>query len=235
MSGSLLGGPIARFLINKYDLKPTGTKYQTAEEALGDRGGEVDYSNTMKNLLILLVMMVLGTIVGGWMTTLVQNLTGNTSLSLPGYVGAMFVAVFFRNLNDKFNFVKLDFKVMDLFGDVSLGIFLSMALMTLKLWELKDLFGPMLIIVVAQVVFISLYTIFVVFRLVGKDYDAAVMVSGMMGHGMGATPNAVANMGSVTEQFGPSSKAFLIVPLVGAFLVDIIHIPGIVFFMSLFA
>lgn len=235
VSGSLLGGPVARYLINKYDLKPTGTKYQSADEALGDRGGEVDYPNTMKNLLILLVMMVLGTIVGGWLTTLVVSLTGNTSLSLPGYVGAMFVAVIFRNLNDKFLFVKLDYKVMDLFGDISLGIFLSMALMTLKLWELKDLFGPMLLIVAAQVVFIVLYTIFVVFRMCGKDYDAAVMVSGMLGHGMGATPNAVANMGSVTEKFGPSSKAFLIVPLVGAFLVDIIHIPGIVFFMSLFA
>ena len=93
----------------------------------------------------------------------------------------------------------------------------------------------MLIIVIAQVVFIVLYCIFVVFRLCGKDFDAAVMVSGLMGHGLGATPNAVANMASVTEQLGPSSKAFLIVPLVGAFLVDIVHIPNIVFFMNLFA
>lgn len=235
ISGSLLGGPVARYLINKYNLKPTGTKYQTAEEALGDQGGEVDYANTMKNLLILLVMMVIGTIFGSWLTGVIASTTGNKDLALPGYVGAMFVAVFFRNLNDKFHFVKIDFKVMDLFGDVSLGIFLSMALMTLKLWELRDLLGPMLIIVIAQVVFIVLYCIFVVFRLCGKDFDAAVMVSGLMGHGLGATPNAVANMASVTEQLGPSSKAFLIVPLVGAFLVDIVHIPNIVFFMNLFA
>jgi ESS family glutamate:Na+ symporter len=146
----------------------------------------------------------------------------------------MFVAVILRNLNDKFKFFKFNFKIIDLFGDVSLGIFLSMALMSLKLWELVGLAGPMFIILAAQVAFIVLYAVFIVFRLVGKDFDAAIMVSGMLGHGLGATPNAIANMGSVTEKYGPSSKAFLIVPLVGAFLVDIIHIPNIVWFMNFF-
>lgn len=106
--------------------------------------------------------------------------------------------------------------------------------MTLKLWELASLAGPMLIVVISQVVFISLYTIFVVFRLLGKNFDAAVMAAGMAGHGLGATPNAIANMSAVTEKYGPSTKAFLIVPLVGAFLIDLVGIPNIVYFINIF-
>lgn len=229
ISGSLIGGPIARYLIEKYNLKPTSAKYGTLEEAIGnDEDKSVTYSGVMHNLAILSVLMVIGSIASTWLSSKMNDLV------LPGYVGAMFTAVMFRNINDKIKLVKIDFHIMDLFGDVSLGIFLSMALMTLKLWELVGLAGPLLLILLAQVIFMTFYTIFIVFRLVGKDYDAAVMVSGMAGHGLGATPNAIANMGSVTEKYGPSSKAFLIVPIIGAFLVDLIHIPNIVWFMNMF-
>lgn len=229
ISGSLIGPPIASYLIEKYNLNPTAAKYGTVEETLAnDKGDSINYNGVMYNLAILTVLMVIGSIASKWFSSLMDNLV------LPGYVGAMFAAVVFRNLNDKLKLVKINFHIMDLFGDVSLGIFLSMALMTLKLWELIGLAGPLLIILLVQVIFITLYTIFIVFRLLGKDFDAAIMVSGMAGHGLGATPNAIANMGSVTEKYGPSSKAFLIVPIVGAFLVDIIHIPTTLWFMNIF-
>ena len=109
-----------------------------------------------------------------------------------------------------------------------------MALMTLKLWELASLAGPMIVVLMAQVVFMIFYTLFIVFKALGKDFDAAVMAAGMAGHGLGATPNAIANMGAVTEKYGPSTKAFLIVPLVGAFLIDLVGIPNIVWFMNYF-
>lgn len=119
-------------------------------------------------------------------------------------------------------------KSISLIGDVTLGIFLSMALLSIKLWEVAQLALPMLVIVFAQVVFIVLLSVFVLFKLLGKNYDAAVMVGGFTGHGLGATPNAMANMYAITDQFGPSRKAFLIVPIVGAFLIDVFGMPIII-------
>ncbi|WP_027626841.1 sodium/glutamate symporter [Clostridium lundense] len=231
ISGGLIGGPIAKHLIDKYNLKPT-EESELETESYREVAGISDKANVtshvfLVHLAVISVCMTIGSMAGTWITKA-------TGAALPGYVGAMFTAVIFRNLNDKFNFVKLDFYTIDLIGDVCLGIFLSMALMTLKLWELVNLAGPMIIVVVSQVVFISLYTIFIVFRFLGKDFDAAVMAAGMAGHGLGATPNAIANMSAVTEKYGPSTKAFLIVPLVGAFLIDLVGIPNIVYFMNLF-
>ncbi|WP_010296809.1 sodium/glutamate symporter [Clostridium senegalense] len=229
--GGLIGGPIAKGLIDKYKLKPsTISEYDTTsyDEVVNDENSsKVTTKNIMIHLAVITVCMTIGSIVSEWFS----NVTG---LSLPGYVGAMFIAVIFRNINDKKHIVKLNFNLIDLMGNTCLGIFLSMALMTLKLWELSGLAGPLLIIVIAQVVFMILYTTFVVFKLVGKDFDAAVMAAGMAGHGLGATPNAIANMSAVTEKYGQSAKAFLIVPLVGAFLIDVIGIPTIVLFMNLF-
>ncbi|MBZ9623281.1 sodium/glutamate symporter [Clostridium sp. FP2] len=231
ISGGLIGGPIAKHLIDKYKLKPsTSDKYdvKSFENIVSNTGNtKITTNMVMIHMAIITVCMTIGSIASGWFSTF-------TGLSLPGYVGAMFVAVVFRNINDKLHIANLDYYTIDLMGNVSLGIFLSMALMTLKLWELVGLAGPLLIIVSAQVVFMILYTIFVVFKFLGKDFDAAIMAAGMAGHGLGATPNAIANMGAVTEKYGPSPKAFLIVPLVGAFLIDLIGIPTIVFFMNLF-
>lgn len=229
--GGLIGGPIAKFLIDKYNLKPgTADKYGAGsfEEVVGaTENTKITTNMVMVHMAVITVCMTIGAMASAWFSKA-------TGLSLPGYVGAMFVAVAFRNINDKLHIVKLDYYTVDLMGNVSLGIFLSMALMTLKLWELMDLAVPLFIILVAQVTFMLLYTIFVVFRMLGKDFDAAVMASGMAGHGLGATPNAIANMGAVTEKYGPSPKAFLIVPLVGAFLIDLIGLPNIVWFMNFF-
>ena len=156
-------------------------------------------------------------------------------IAIPNYVGGMFFAVLLRNINDKFHFVELHNPTIGLIGDVCLGIFLSMALMTLKLWELADLALPMIVILMSQVIFMIVYNMFVAFPVLGKNYDAVIMCAGMAGHGLGATPNAMANMKAVAEKFGPSTKAFLIVPLCGAFLVDLFAIPCIVWFINYFA
>lgn len=232
ISGSLIGGPIARFLIERYKLKPEETSVTEEHSQEEESKYPMDYAGIMFNLTVIVTIMVIGSVVSNAFTSFIKSI-GLGDIVLPAYVGAMFVAIIFRNINDKFHWFDLDYKIIDIMGDVSLGIFLSMALMTLKLWELVGVAGPMLIILFAQVIFISFYTIFIVFRLCGKDYDAAVMVSGMCGHGLGATPNAMANMNSVTSNYGYSAKAFLIVPLVGSFLVDMVNIPNVLTFMNM--
>jgi len=227
ISGGLIGGPIARFLIEKNNLKPASGKFEveTFEEAAGiNVVSNINTRSVMNHLALITVCMTLGTIIGGWFTK-------TTGFALPGYVSAMFVAVIFRNINDNVKLFKFEYQTVDIIGDVSLGIFLSMALMTLKI---SGLAGPLFIIVVTQVLFIILFTVFICFRLFGKDFDAAIMCAGMAGHGLGATPNAMANMGAVTEKYGPAPRAMMIVPLVGAFLVDLIHIPNIIWFINLF-
>ncbi|RDY29058.1 sodium/glutamate symporter [Romboutsia weinsteinii] len=242
MCGGLVGGPVARYLIDKNGLKPSentkeiretiktsGVSAVSVEEVAGITLSDSFNSNTMiVQIAIIASCMTIGSIVGTWFS----NVTG---VVLPGYVGAMFAAVIFRNINDKLNIVNLDLYSVDIISNVCLGIFLTMALMTIKLWELAGLAGPMIIIVATQVIFIVLYGIFVAFKLLGKDFDAAIMVAGMLGHGLGATPNALANINSVTSRYGDSVKAMLIVPLVGAFLIDLVAIPTIVTFINIFS
>jgi Na+/glutamate symporter len=232
ISGSLIGGPIARFLIERHRLTPEKSDSEVEHIQNEESKYPMDYTGIMFNLTIIVTIMVIGSVLSNAFTSFIKSI-GLGDIVLPAYVGAMFVAIIFRNINDKFHWFDLDYKIIDIMGDVSLGIFLSMALMTLKLWELVGVAGPMFIILFAQVIFISFYTIFIVFRLCGKDYDAAVMVSGMCGHGLGATPNAMANMNSVTSNYGYSAKAFLIVPLVGSFLVDMVNIPNVLTFMNM--
>lgn len=231
--GGLVGGPVARYLIDKHNLKPNEVELDenniSVEEVVGMKLSESFNSNTMiVQIAIIASCMTLGTLVSTCFTTV-------TDIVLPGYVGAMFIAVIFRNINDKVKFINLDLYSVDIISNVCLGIFLTMALMTMKLWELADLAGPMILIVAFQVVFIILFAVFIVFKLLGKNFDAAIMVSGLLGHGLGATPNALANINSVTSKYGHSQKAMLIVPLVGAFLIDLIGIPTIVTFINFFS
>ncbi|TQR41121.1 sodium/glutamate symporter [Paenibacillus popilliae] len=226
IAGGLVGGPTVKYLIAKYNLKPT----ETNEEAAASVEAYVQPITTNSffiQVLLITFCMALGTYLG-------ELFTSATGFVLPGYVGAMFVAVIVRNIVDKFNPNAVDMKSINLVSDVTLGIFLSMALMSIKLWEVADLALPILAIVLVQVLFIVLFGIFVLFRLLGKDYDAAVMVAGFTGHGLGATPNAMANMAAVTERFGPSRKAYLIVPIVGAFLIDVFAMPIIITTLNLF-
>ncbi|MBD8501240.1 sodium/glutamate symporter [Paenibacillus arenosi] len=225
IAGGLVGGPTVKYLITKYNLKPTETAEVTtnAEEKLLP----ITTNTFFIQVLIITFCMALGTYLGG----LFSSATG---FVLPGYVGAMFVAVIVRNIIDAFNPSTIDMKSISLISDVTLGLFLSMALMSIKLWEVADLALPLLLIVLVQVIFIVLFGIFILFRMLGKDYDAAIMVAGFTGHGLGATPNAMANMAAVTERFGPSRKAYLIVPIVGAFLIDVFAMPIIITTLNLF-
>ncbi|WP_409174755.1 sodium/glutamate symporter [Brevibacillus fortis] len=225
VAGGLVGGPTVKYLITKYDLKPTET--EEVVETVEEKVQPITSNTFFIQVLLITFCMALGTYLGELFSTA-------TGFVLPGYVGAMFVAVIVRNIVDKLNPKAIDMKSINLISDVTLGIFLSMALMSIKLWEVADLALPMLVIVFVQVVFIVLFGIFVLFRLLGKNYDAAVMVAGFTGHGLGATPNAMANMAAVTGRFGPSRKAYLVVPIVGAFLIDVFAMPIIITTINLF-
>ena len=167
--------------------------------------------------------------------TMVSDFIGKLiGMSFPSYVGAMFVAVIFRNLNESLHLYRFDFALMDGIGDVMLALYLSIALMSLKLWDLLGLLGGVLMVVLCQVIFMALISYFVVFRILGSNYDAAVMCAGLCGHGLGATPTAIVNMTAVKDRYGMSRKAFMIVPIVGAFLVDIIYQPQTIAFIKFF-
>lgn len=232
IAGSLLGGPTAKWLIEKYNVRVESSQehFETFDEATGSSKDEtVDGKGLIKMMCLVLVIMAIGAFVSG-------KLKAATGFDLPGYVGAMLVAVIFRNLNDQVHGIKINTKAIDLMADVSIGMFLTMAMMTLRIWELYDLALPLISILLLQTVALLLLAVFVLFRLLGKDYDAAVICAGLMGHGLGATPNAVANMGSVCERYKVMSyKAFLIVPLCGAVLIDLVGLPCIVWFINHFA
>lgn len=150
------------------------------------------------------------------------------------YVGSMFVAVAIRNISEYANWQIIDLKLNDQIGDVALGLFLSLALMSIQLTQVYSLALPLVAIVLVQVIFISLFAFFILFRVLGKDYDAAVMAGGFIGHGLGATPNAMANLDVITSKYGSSPKAYLVVPIVGAFLIDLAGVPIVMGFMNIF-
>lgn len=229
ISGVLLGGPLGRRLIVKYNLKPEEQQanYDDIQSVNAANGEKLSALDVIKNVTAIIVCMALGTMVAGWVGSLIN-------MSFPTYVGAMFVAVIVRNLNDVFHFYNFSFSLVDGIGDVMLNLYLSLAMMTLELWQLADLMGGMLVILACQVVFMAVAAYFVVFRVLGKSYDAAVMCAGLCGHGLGATPSAIVNMTAVTEKYGMSSRAFMVVPIVGAFLVDIIYQPQTIAFIKAF-
>lgn len=229
ISAVLLGGPLARRLIVKYDLHPDeNDTFESDVDKINAASGEkLSGLDVIKNVTVILVCMAVGTMVSGWIGGLIH-------MGFPTYVGAMFVAVIVRNLNEVFHFYNFSFGLVDGIGDVMLNLYLAIALMSLKLWELLDLVGGVLVVVLCQVVFMALVAYFVVFRILGKNYDAAVMCAGLCGHGLGATPSAIVNMTSVKDKYGMSRKAFMIVPIVGAFLVDIIYQPQTIAFIKFF-
>ncbi len=225
----LLGGPLARTLIVKNNLKPNEDDEFAVDisDINASTGEKLSSLDIIKNITVILVCMAIGTIVSGWIGKAI-------GMSFPTYVGAMFIAVIVRNLNEKFHWYNFSFGLVDGIGDAMLNLYLGIALMSLKLWELAGLIGGVLVVVLCQVVFMALIAYFVVFRILGKDYDAAVMCAGLCGHGLGATPSAIVNMTSVKDKYGMSRKAFMIVPIVGAFLVDIIYQPQTIAFIKFF-
>lgn len=229
ISAVLLGGPLARRLIVKNNLKPNEDDNFDIDvsDVNASTGEKLSGLDVIKNVTAILVCMALGTVVSGWIGKLIN-------MSFPTYVGAMFIAVILRNVNEKLHFYNFSFGLVDGIGDVMLNLYLGIALMSLKLWELAGLIGGVLVVVLCQVVFMALACYFVIFRLLGKDYDAAVMCAGLCGHGLGATPSAIVNMTAVKDEYGMSRKAFMIVPIVGAFLVDIIYQPQTIAFIKFF-
>jgi ESS family glutamate:Na+ symporter len=166
----------------------------------------------LRNLLILLVVMGVGALLGAGLS--------RVGVTLPAYVGAMVVAACVRNFDDRFGWIRLDMRAVSALGAIALALFLVIALMDLKLWQLAGLAVPMLVILCVQVVLMIIYAVFVTFLLMGRDYEAAVMASGHIGFGLGITPNAVANMEALTGRYGAAPRSFLIVPIVGAFFID---------------
>jgi ESS family glutamate:Na+ symporter len=222
VSGGLLGGPVGTSLVSRFQLKPGGgaasPSASAAENASLD--AEIDTETAgeaptayllLQMLAVILVCMALGGLLSKWLGQFV---------TLPGYIGAMLVAAVLRNVAEASGALKISMRTVDDLGTIALSLFLTMALMSLKLWELLDLAGPMVAILVVQVAMTALFVYFVTFRFMGRDYDAAVMASGHSGFGLGATPNAVANMNAITERYGPAPRAYLVVPMVGAFFID---------------
>ncbi|WP_297136564.1 sodium/glutamate symporter [Terrisporobacter sp.] len=228
--GGIIGGPVAKFLIEKYKLKTSITTYSIQKSKSDNKKSSSILSTSdsifFEQVLVVLICMTLGDM-------LAKILNISFGIVVPGIVGCIFTAVIFRNVNDKIKIIKLDFNLLNFLQDLSLGMFLTMALMSIDFFTLSSLFGPILLIVLSQVVFIIIYSSTICFKLLGKNYDAAVMISGLLGHGLGATPNALANMNSVTHKYGDSVNAFIVVPLVAAFLLDIFSMPCILFFINL--
>ena len=225
----LIGGPLGRRLIEKNNLRPDNSENfdQSVTEINTDKGVKLSDLDIIKNVVVILLCMA----IGSYISTLIGKLI---KMDFPSYVGAMFVAVIVRNLNEKSHMYNFSFSLVDGIGNVMLNLYLSLALMTLKLWELSGLIGGVLLVVACQVIFMIIIAYFVVFRILGSNYDAAVMCSGLCGHGLGATPSAIVNMTAINEKYGMSRKAMMIVPIVGAFLVDIIYQPATVWFIKTF-
>lgn len=225
----LIGGPLGRRLIEKNNLRPDNNENfdQSVTEINKDKGVKLSDLDIIKNVVVILLCMA----IGSYISTLIGKLI---KMDFPSYVGSMFVAVIVRNINEKTHTYNFNFSLVDGIGNVMLNLYLSLALMTLKLWELSGLIGGVLLVVACQVIFMIIIAYFVVFRILGSNYDAAVMCSGLCGHGLGATPSAIVNMTAINEKYGMSRKAMMIVPIVGAFLVDIIYQPATVWFIKTF-
>lgn len=248
VAGGLIGGPIAKRLVKVLGRKPLPTpEHQTQVEKLADdqslystQHTEMeDRSNkeifekpdnirliTASSTIETLALFALALAFADIMTIVAKD----TWFQLPTFVWALGGGVVIRNvLTTFFNFDMFD-RAIDVLGNASLSLFLAIALLSLKLWELADLAGPVLIVLFVQTLVMILFAYFITFRVMGRDYDAAILTAGHCGFGMGATPTAVANMQAITDRYGASHKAFLIVPMVGAFFIDIVNAAILKFF-----
>ena len=232
ITGGLLGGPVGRFLIYKYDLKPLkgGSRlFKNNKNQNTIKTNKPKFQFTpivfLENILILLLIMNISFFVSN-----IINL--KTNIIIPNIVIGMLLSVIINNFNIKKQVFEFYEDLFEFIQNISLDIFLTMALMSIDLYALSSLLGPILIIVFFQVLFVLIYGVFICFRVLGKDYDAAIMISGLIGHTLGATPNALANMSTLTSKYGKSETAFLIVPMVGAFLLDAFSMPCILFFIN---
>ncbi|RZL66103.1 MAG: sodium/glutamate symporter [Variovorax sp.] len=230
VTGCLIGGPIGTLLMKRRQLQPVplGAKTGSYDPADLTTARETQVTNertVMYAVLLIVIAMGIGTLFGPFVKRF--------GITLPSYIGPMLVAAVMRNVIDWKN-LTLPTKQIEVAGNISLSFFLCMALMSMKLWELAAIAGPLLIILVVQTVIMGFYAYFVTFNMMGRDYDAAVLAAGHCGFGLGATPNAMANMDAFTARNGPSVKAFFVLPLVGALFIDFVNATIITTFISFF-
>lgn len=225
VAGSLIGGPIGKHLIEKKHLLDT---IVTEDDSLliEEEKKHERHSNMYAAAVFQLILAVgLGTIISELLT--------KTGLTFPIYIGAMIVAAIVRNVGEYSGKFDIYMGEINNLGGICLSLFLGIAMITLKLWQLAELALPLMILLGAQLLLIFLYTYFVVFRVMGKDYDAAVLAAGTCGFGMGATPNAMANMQVLCDRYAPSVKAYLLVPLIGSLFADFINSLVITLFINI--
>jgi ESS family glutamate:Na+ symporter len=235
-SGGIIGGPVGTFLIERYKLKkprahPVELELPTAENIVEDQmpelapappeGEDVESYALLKSLVVILVAMWIGYWVSLWLTAAGQKVF--TRFTLPAYIGAMLVASVIRNIDDVTQWIGLSQRTIDDIGNVALSLFLAVALMTLRIWEIAGLALPLLVIILAQVVIVAAFCFWPIFQIMGRDYESAVMSGGFIGFMLGTTANAMAVMKTLAERYGPAPRAFLVAPMVGAFFIDFVN------------
>ncbi|MEK4197955.1 sodium/glutamate symporter [Cytobacillus sp. FSL K6-0265] len=204
--GSIIGGPVAKYLIKKNKLSSKDVN-ETIELDPSSKLNDLNDKSLMNGSFVILISMGLGTLL-----VMLLNLTGFT---WPDYVGGLFVAAILRNIFDSMN-ISISLKSVNIIGAIALNLFLALTIMDLEVWNLLNLAVPMIIVLAIQTIFMMIFAIFVIYKVMGKNYGAAVMASGMSGVGLGSTPNAVANMEAVIEENGPSPNSMIILPVVVA-------------------
>ena len=224
IAGSMMGGPIGKRLIEKRNLMDTVVLEDDSLLIEEEKKHERHTSMYPSAVFQLIIAIGIGTIV--------SELLSLTGMTFPIYIGAMIAAAFIRNIGEYSGKFTIYMGEINDIGGISLSLFLGIAMITLKLWQLADLALPLIILLAGQTVLMFVYTYFVVLNVMGRDYDAAVLSSGVCGFGMGATPNAMANMQVICEKFAPSVKAYLLVPLVGSLFADFLNSLVITFFIN---
>jgi ESS family glutamate:Na+ symporter len=228
--GGLIGGPVAQRLISKYKLQPDDNAHlqEHPEDFITYDPQDEDKVTpmiVMETMLIIAICVVVGNILFNYLQGL--------GINAPSFICSLLIGIVIANFCEMTKVYTISKECVDLCGTIGLSLFLAMALMSLRLWELVNLAGPMLLILLSQTAAIAAFCYFVTFRVMGKDYNAAIIAGGHCGFGMGATPTAVANMEALTSAYGPSPQAFLVVPMVGAFFIDIANAAVIAFFLGL--
>lgn len=225
IAGSLMGGPIGNRLIKKHNLldtiKTEDDSFLVEEEEKHER----HFSMYAPAVFQLIIAVGLGTIV--------SELLSLTGMTFPIYIGAMIIAAIMRNIGEYTGKITIHMGEINDLGGICLSLFLGIAMITLKLWQLADLALPLVILLAGQAVLMFLFAYFVVYNIMGRDYDAAVIAAGTCGFGMGATPNAMANMQAICDKYAPSVKAYLIIPIVGSLFADFLNSLTITFFINL--
>lgn len=223
--GSLIGGPLGKRLIEKHSLLNT-TANEDDSLLVEDEKKHERHTNMYADAVFQLILAI-------GVGTIFTMLLTKTGLTFPIYIGAMLAAALMRNICEYTGIATIHMGEINDLGGISLSLFLGMAMITLRLWELASLALPLFILLAAQVLLIIIFTYVIEFNIMGRDYDAAILVSGTCGFGTGATPNAMANMQAVCDQYVPSIKAYLLIPLVGSLFADFLNSLVITFFINL--